>query len=52
MTNTETHTHVGGRGGDGGTSIISFKIAAALDPVLQEIKFQNGPQLWLQNKGA
>lgn len=28
------------------TSIIPFKMASALDPLLQEIKFQNGPQLW------
>lgn len=34
------------------TSIIPFKMASALDPLLQEIKFQNGPQLQRQNKGA
>lgn len=34
------------------TSIIPFKMASALDPLLQEIKFQNGSQLWQQNKGA
>lgn len=36
----------------GCTSIIPYKMAPALDPLLQEIKFQNGLWLRQQNKGA
>lgn len=50
MTNTNTRTHREEK--KKSTSIIQFKVAATLDPVLQEIKFQNGPQLQRQNKGA
>lgn len=48
-TNTAAHTC---RGGKKNTSIIPFKMASALDPLLQEIKFQNGPRFRQQNKGA
>lgn len=47
MTNTTAHTCRGKN-----TSIIPYKMASTLDPLLQEIKFQNGPWLRQQNKGT